>query len=426
MRRASRPRVPAGANIGLTRAPCSAGAVSPKCRRDNGNAILTNRWFILGVLVAARVAMGYQYQTIASAAPPLRDALGIGFTEIGTLIGLYHISGVVLSLPSGLIVARVGDKRLCAIGLALMAVGGLVVSAAHRYEVAFLGRLVSGMGGILFNLVITKMTADWFARREIVLAMAIILATWPFGIALGLVTQPLAVAAFGWRAMMLISALACLASLLLVAAFYRVPETEAGDPVEETASGLPPGRTLAPVIVAGFMWGAFNAGLIGYFSFVPLFLTGRGDLTLAAAGASTSLALWVAMVAIPFGGFLAQRLNRPGATIPLSCGATAAVMVGIVVGVPPWLACPLFGLAMGPSPGILTALPLRVLPAAFRAPGLGVFYTCHFLMQSTGPMIIGWVRDHAGGEAAVLYAAAMFVSVPVLLAGFEILARRRA
>ncbi len=44
------------------------------------------------------------------------------------------------------------------------------------------------MGAILFNLVITKMTADWFARREIVLAMSVILSTWPFGIALGLFT----------------------------------------------------------------------------------------------------------------------------------------------------------------------------------------------------------------------------------------------
>jgi predicted MFS family arabinose efflux permease len=76
--------------------------------------------------------------------------------------------------------------------------------------------LISGMGAILFNLVITKMTADWFARREIVLAMAVILSTWPFGIALGLFTQPRIAGAFGWRSVMLLAGGICLLSMLLV------------------------------------------------------------------------------------------------------------------------------------------------------------------------------------------------------------------
>ena len=135
------------------------------------------RWVILGVLFLARTAMGFQYQTIGSAAPFLIPELRIGFAEIGTLIGLYHFAGVFLSLPSGLIVRWLGDKTLCAAGLTLMALGGLVVAGSHGYGLAFTGRLISSVGVILFNLVVTKMTADWFARREIVLAMAVILST---------------------------------------------------------------------------------------------------------------------------------------------------------------------------------------------------------------------------------------------------------
>ena len=85
------------------------------------------RWLILAVLFVARTAMGFQYQTVASTAPLLLRELHVGFAEIGTLIGLYHISGVFLSLPGGLIIRRIGDKNLCAIGLALMAGGGCVM-----------------------------------------------------------------------------------------------------------------------------------------------------------------------------------------------------------------------------------------------------------------------------------------------------------
>jgi predicted MFS family arabinose efflux permease len=389
---------------------------------------LHRRWLILGVLFLARTAMGFQYQTIGSIAPSLIRELHIGFTEIGTLIGLYHISGVFLSLPGGLIIQRVGDKRLCAGSLAAMAAGGALVAWSDSYSLAFTGRLVSGMGGILFNLVLSKMTADWFARREIVLAMAVILSTWPLGIALGLFSQPLIAEAFGWRMVPLVSAGCCLGSLLLVVVGYRAPPQETADhaPVARPGRGLglPPGRIVAPVIVAGTMWGAFNAGLVGYFSFVPVLLAERGGMTLAQSGALTSLALWVGMISIPFGGSIAQWIGRPRVTIALFSGAAALALASIAAGAPPLFACVAFGLAIGPPPGVITSLPTRILLPTQRAAGFGVFYTCHFLLQASGPAITGWVRDHAGSAAAVYFAAALFVVPLPLLLVFGWLARR--
>jgi predicted MFS family arabinose efflux permease len=382
---------------------------------------------ILGVLFLARTAMGFQYQTIGSVAPSLIRELHIGFTEIGTLIGLYHVAGVFLSLPGGIIIQRVGDKRLCAGSLAAMAAGGALVAWSDSYAVAFAGRLLSGMGGILFNLVLSKMTADWFARREIVLAMAVILSTWPLGIALGLFCQPRIAEAFGWRLVPLLSAGCCLVSLLLVATFYRAPPPETGDPVPSITPGgnlgLPPWRIVAPVIVAGTMWGAFNSGLVGYFSFVPVLLAERGGMTLAQSGALTSLALWVGMISIPFGGSIAQRIGRPGVTIALFSGAAALALASIPSGAPPLFACLAFGLAIGPPPGVITSLPTRILPSTQRAAGFGVFYTCHFLLQASGPAITGWVRDVADSAAAVDFAAAMFVVPLPLLLVFGWLAR---
>jgi predicted MFS family arabinose efflux permease len=386
---------------------------------------MNRRWLILVVLFIARTAMGFQYQTVGSIAPFLIGDLRIGFTEIGTLIGLYHISGVFLSLPSGLIIQRMGDKTICASGLAAMALGGLLMAFSGGYALVFTGRLISGMGAILFNLVITKMTADWFARREIVLAMAVILSTWPFGIALGLFTQPRIAGDFGWRAVVLLAGGLCLLSMLLVTLCYRRP------PDEQPAASrpgrffdLPPWRTLAPVIAAGLMWGSFNAGVVGYFSFVPVLLAERGGMTIAQSGALTSLALWVGMLSIPFGGYFAQWLRRPGATIVVFCGGASAALALIATGAPPLFACIAFGLMIGPPPGVITSLPTRILSPADRPAGFGVFYTCHFLLQASGPAIAGYVHDHAGASAAVFFAAAMFVVPLPLFAVFEWLVRR--
>jgi predicted MFS family arabinose efflux permease len=387
------------------------------------------RWLILGVLFVARTAMGFHYQTVASVASMLGTELHVGFAEIGTLIGLYHISGVFLSLPGGLIIRRVGDKNLCAVGLALMASGGVAMSLSDSYGLAFAGRLASGMGATLFNLVLTKMTADWFARREIVLAMAVILSTWPFGIALGLFTEPRIADAFGWRFVMLLAGGICLLSLLLVTLCYRTPpdETSLTEPNSNAGAqpfGLPPLRVLAPVIAAGMMWGSFNAGFVAYFSFVPSFLADSGRMTLAQAGALTSLALWFGMVSIPFGGYVVQRIGRPNATIVVFCTLAASALALIAAGAPPLFTCIAFGVAIGPSPGVITSLPARVLAPAQRASGFGVFYTCHFLLQASGPAAAGWIHDTAGGAAAVLFGTAMFLMPLPLLAVFEFLAAR--
>lgn len=386
---------------------------------------MNRRWLILVVLFVARTAMGFQYQTVGSIAPSLAGAMRIGFTEIGTLIGLYHISGVFLSLPGGLIIQRIGDKRICAAGLAAMAVGGLVMGLADGFGLAFTGRLISGMGAILFNLTITKMTADWFARREIVLAMAVILSTWPFGIALGLFTQLRIAETFGWRAVVLLAGGLCILSLLLVTLCYRPPPAEG--PVEQPEAGsfhFPPRRIVAPVVAAGIMWGSFNAGVVGYFSFVPLLLAERGGMTIAQSGALTSLALWIGMLSIPFGGSVAQWLRKPGATILLFCGCASAALASITAGAPPLAACIAFGLMIGPPPGVITSLPTRILSSADRAAGFGIFYTFHFLLQASGPAVAGWIHDQAGPAAAVGFAAGMFLVPLPMFVVFELLARR--
>src|SRR3712207_8004456 len=46
---------------------------------------------------------------------------GLGYAEVGSLIGLYFLPGVALALPGGLLGRRFGDTRVVAFGLALMA-----------------------------------------------------------------------------------------------------------------------------------------------------------------------------------------------------------------------------------------------------------------------------------------------------------------
>lgn len=69
--------------------------------------------------------------------------------------------------------AWLGDKRVVLIGLVLMISGGLM-ALMPEWSMQIAGRLLAGIGGILLNVLMTKMAADWFPGRELSTAMAIL------------------------------------------------------------------------------------------------------------------------------------------------------------------------------------------------------------------------------------------------------------
>jgi predicted MFS family arabinose efflux permease len=384
-----------------------------------------SRWLILATLFLARTVMGFQFQSIASTAPLLAHDLGASYADIGTLIGLFMLPGVIISLPGGVFAGRVSDKRLCAAGLALMMLGGVIVGASHDYAAAFAGRLISGTGSVLFNLVITKMATDWFVGREIVFGMGILLASWPCGIALGLVVQGRLAAAAGWPAVMHTTAALCLLALLLIALTYRPPPGATAVVASGTGKpALPPAAETLPTMVAALIWGAFNLGLVLFFSFAPALLAEQGMAPLAAASLA-STALWITMLSVPLCGYAVQRSGHADAAIALFAVIAGLVLAALTIGTLPALLCALIGIAIGPPAGAIMALPARVLAPANRPTGFGVFYTVYYAVLAFGPMLAGGLRDRfATAAAAILLGAALFVACAPLLWLFERLAAR--
>ena len=351
--------------------------------------MLANRWTMLGMLFLVRTSVGFQFQSISSVSPFLIEDMAIGYTEIGTLIGLFMLPGVVIALPGGLLGKRFGDKRVCAFGLALMVLGGLLVGVSQSYAPAFAGRLLSGIGAVLFNVVLTKIVADWFAGKEIVTAFGVMLSAWPCGIALGLVSQSLLATAYSWQSVMFLTAGICATGFGVVTALYHYPSPWDRISLQEgPAHLLIPIRELLPVSMAGLAWGVFNVGLVIFFSFTPALLTTRG-WSVVDAGSLVSLGLWVSILSLPLGGYLTERLGFTNAMIVTFSLVSAAALFLL-----PYLPFPLglsilVGLGIGPPAGALVALQTQALSPENRGPGLGVFYSWYYLAMAAGPVIAG-------------------------------------
>jgi MFS family permease len=380
---------------------------------------MANRWVALAIVFVTRTSMGVQFQSVASVAPLMVENLHLSWAQVGSLIGLYMLPGAALSVPGGLLGQRFGDRRMVIAGLSLMLAGGLVTAASGGFAVALIGRLVSGAGAVLMNIMLAKMIADWFTGREMVTAMAVMLTAWPVGLGLAASTLGGLAARTSWpTAIVLASATAAL-GLLLMAGLYRDAPAR-GVPGARAALGA---RDIGLSVSSGFAFGVFNASLLVVLAFAPAMLSAHGS-TLGEAGFVVSLAIWVTILSIPAGGVLGDRYGRPHLLI-VGGSLAAALLIALLPTLPTVaFGLILVGLVVGAPPGSLMSLLPRVLAPERLATGLGVFYMLFYLLIAASQSAAGLVRDVSGDPAMPIRFAAVMMTGTVLGLGAFRLAER--
>lgn len=383
--------------------------------------LVANRWFILAILVLARTAVGFQFQSIAAVGTLLIDDLSISYAMLGLIIGLYMLPGIVIALPGGLLGQRFGDKRIALLGLSLMTLGGVSMGLSADATVFVAGRIISGIGAILLNVLLAKMVADWFAARDTAVAMAFLLSSWPIGLGLSLVVLAPIGDAAGSALPMLLTAIISAVALILFWAFYRSPLK-----AEQTAGSFRlalSGSEWILAILAGFVWAFFNVGFVLVLAFGPISLS-ETRYSLAEAGVITSTVMWVSVPALIFGAYVAERFWNPDAVMLTCFLASALVILGLSSGVAPIFWCILLGLLLMPG-GLIMKLPVTVLDPKNRAVGMGVFLACFYGVMAALPPIAGMLRESMASSAAPLWlASGTYLAAAVFLVVFRAAQRR--
>jgi MFS family permease len=381
---------------------------------------LHNRWVILAVLFAARTAMGFQFQSVAATSTHLVEALAIDYAMLGTLIGLYMLPGVVIALPGGMLAGRFGDKQVALLGLALMVLGGVIMAFGDTVVLVGAGRLVTGIGAVLFNVVATKMVTDWFIGREIVTAMAILLASWPLGIGAALLTLSAVAQAMSLTHAMLAPAVFCAVTAIGVALGYRSPSARAkpgAAPLQMIKAVRPTAREFRLICFAGLIWTTYNAGYIIVISFAPDYLTELG-FSAAGAGLLMSLITWMLLPAVPVLGAVAERIDRPRQVMAITFAITAAAILAV-----PFLKLPtplftITAIAFAMPAGVIMSLPGAILRPESRAIGTGVFFTWYYAGMAGLPPVAGLARDMTGNAAAPVIVGGLVMATTLIWLAF--------
>lgn len=382
---------------------------------------MPDRWLALALIFVTRVSMGAQFQSIASVGPLVVEDLRLSYAQLGLLVGLYLLPGVALALPGGLLGRRFGERRTVIWSLAVMALGGLLTAWSETFLTAAAGRLLSGGAAVLMNMAIIKLTADWFAEREIATAMAVMLTAWPVGIGAAVTTLGAVATATSWRTAIVAASMTAVLGVVLMALLFRNPPVR----VAPGVSGRLRRDDVGLALTSGLAWGTFNAAVVVVVAFAPSMLVARG-MSLGQAGLVAGLAMWVSIVSVPIGGVVSDRIGRSNVPIVAGCAAATALIIAFPAMAGAWLGLLLLGVVAGAVPGPLTSLLPRALAAERLATGLGLSYTVFYAVMAATQPVAGLARDLTGDPAAPVRFAALAMATTVLgLAAFRLIEFRR-
>ncbi|AIT09444.1 MFS transporter [Candidatus Francisella endociliophora] len=155
-------------------------------------------------IICIIATLNYSYDFFIRAAPgvmseELIDAFKINSASIGWLSSAYFIAYTTMQIPAGVIIDKYNRKYVIAIATMLCVIGNFLFSATNYYEVAFLGRILMGVGSAFGFVGAAKMAGMWLPQRffSTFIGIATIV-----GILGGLVTDTVLaslVNSLGWR-----------------------------------------------------------------------------------------------------------------------------------------------------------------------------------------------------------------------------------
>ncbi|MEU1890894.1 MFS transporter [Streptomyces pristinaespiralis] len=353
------------------------------------------------------------------------DRFDVGASALSTFSILQLLVYAGMQIPVGLMVDRLGTKKVLTIGVVLFTVGQLGFALSPSYETALASRALLGCGDAMTFISVLRLGSRWFpARRGPLIGQVAAL----FGMAGNLVST-LVIArmlhGMGWTATFVGSA-ACGVVVLVLLSLFLSDHPEGHEP--------PPARHAGPAFVRKQiamtwrepgtrlgMWVHFTTqfpGMVFLLLWGMPFLVEAQGLSRETAGSLLTLVVLSNMlVGLVYGQVIARH---HGARVPLALGtvgATAALWAATIAypgdHAPMWLLitlCSVLG-ACGPASMIGFDFARPANPPERQGTASGIVNMGGFVASMTTLLAVGVLLDATGDDYRLAFSSVFVLEV---------------
>ena len=241
---------------------------------------MNRRYIIYGLLFFLTVINYFDRVVLSIAMPTLSQEFSLSPISEGWLLSAFIWIYVVLQVPGGVLLDRMGTRRLTALAVGFWSIATAATSLSFNYLTLFITRILLGIGEAPTFPAGIRAVREWAPMRERAWATAIFQSGPAFGTATSAVVVGWMLTTIGWRAAFAVSGSIGLIWVAIWLIFFRDP-SEAGflsaaerkmilaerSPGGTTGIGL----SIAQLMQYRTMWGLFLVqGCVNYTQYLAL------------------------------------------------------------------------------------------------------------------------------------------------------------
>ncbi len=411
-----------------------------------GTSVGSRRWRIAALLSAGVLVNYIDRVNLSVSHDALHDTFGISDITFGWLLSSYNFSYAACQLPMGLLLDRLGVRRIGRVSALTVSVASFAAAATRSVPAFFAARLLLGIGESPLFPANAKAIGVWFPPHERSVATSLFDSAAKFASAIGVPLIGLLLLRFGWRWSFAATGFATLLYFWVFMVVYREPQEDASLSAEELAhiragqtaphqvdfhrTVLPFRKLLLQPKVIGLAIGvmAYNYSFYLLLTWLPTYLSRALKVNLFHSFLYTGVPwLCATIVDLAIGGWLVDYLIARGANpgrlrlrvlvLGMACGLAIFGAAGAHSGMSAllWITLSLCGLSAA-APVVWSAPSLIAPPGNVATVGSIVNF-CGQLAALAAPILTGYLVTitHSFNSAFTVAAALLVAGIAAYL-----------
>ena len=290
--------------------------------------IMRFRWLIFIVLALAYLFVYFHRLSLSVVANDLIKDFKTTASVMGLLGSTYFYCYAFMQLPAGLLSDSLGPRKSVTFFLIIASAGSIIFGFAPTIKIAFLGRVMVGLGVSMVFIPTMKILSRWFHPHEFAFMTGILNAVGGIGVLAATWLLAVMTLFFGWR--ISFELIGCCTFIIVVLVWFIVsdrPEDKGWPSLGQL--GKEKGKVSGPVkqipLLQGVrrvisekyfwpvaIWFFFDCGI--FFGFGALwggpYLMDVYNMTRSQAGTVLSMIAWGMIIGSPPLGFISDKLMK--------------------------------------------------------------------------------------------------------------------